>query len=359
MFLNNICHYTPPFKYSQNEALELMKSHIELNDKERRVIDMIYRFSAIDYRYSMVGDLKTEFEGDRLFIDEKGKLLAPIGTAKRNQFYERGARTGFIETAKSILLANDIEASEITHVITVSCTGFYAPGPDYDIVNELNMNPQTQRYHIGFMGCYAAFPALRMAEAFLKAQKDTKVLVICLELCTLHLQFESSADQLLSGALFADGAAGTICTNEPLNEHALQWLSSTPNLIGEGEADMAWTIGDQGFDMRLSTYVPKLLEKHASSVVHAAFPDGKPDYEILSLHPGGKAIIDRVQNVFEESDESLQYSRKILREYGNMSSATVLFVLEEVQKTLKSTQKTLSMGFGPGLTVETALLQKV
>jgi predicted naringenin-chalcone synthase len=183
MFLNRICHYTPPFKYGQNEALDLMKSHIELDDKEKRIIDMIYRLSAIEYRYSMVGDLKKDYDGDHLFIDEKGKLLAPIGTAKRNAFYEKGARIGFIETAKSILQKNEIKASEITHVITVSCTGFYAPGPDYDIVSNFNMSPLTQRYHIGFMGCYAAFPAMRMAEAFIEANNKAKLLVICIELC--------------------------------------------------------------------------------------------------------------------------------------------------------------------------------
>lgn len=358
MYLNKISHYNPPRTFTQDFISGLLKDYIKPSERDSRIIDMIYRSSAIDQRHSMVNDLNPGFDGECLFINKEKELLPTPKSGQRNDFYRKGASLGFVETARSILADNKLQASDITHVVTVSCTGFYAPGPDFDIVTQLGMSPDTERYHLGFMGCYAAFPALRMAESFLAKDKEAKVLVICLELCTLHLQFNTGPDQLLSGAIFADGAAGTICTSEPIHSLALKWLDSYSTLIVEGESEMAWTIGDYGFDMKLTTYVPKLLAKHTQAVIEAAFPKGKPDYEILSLHPGGKAIVDRVQQVFDEPKESLQYSREVLRKYGNMSSATILFVLEEVQKVLTPGKNTIAMGFGPGLTVETALLNK-
>lgn len=358
MYINQIAHNNPPHKYYQDDVRQLMKANITLSERDARIVDMIYKSSAIQSRYSVIGDLKEGFTGERLFFDEQMQLKSAPSTATRNDAYKKHTGTLVVELAKDILAKNNLVAADITHVITVSCTGFYAPGPDYDIVTKLGMKVDTQRYHLGFMGCYAAFPALRMAEAFLAKDPKATILVICIELCTIHLQFSNGPDQLLSGALFADGLAGTICTHEPIHENALAWKKSHSTLIGEGEADMAWTIGDLGFDMKLSTYVPKLLEKHADSVLEAAFPEGKPDYDILALHPGGKAIVDRIQEVFSESHESLAYSRKVLQEYGNMSSATILFVLEDIQQVLKKGQQTLAMGFGPGLTVESALLQK-
>jgi predicted naringenin-chalcone synthase len=359
MFINKIQHKTPEHRYMQDDVRQLMKKHIDLSERDARVLDMIYKSSAIESRQSVIGDLKEGFEGDRLFFDTNMQLIKPTpGTAVRNDTYRKHASTLVVDLAKDILNANKLKPEDITHVITVSCTGFYAPGPDFDIVTKLGMKADTQRYHLGFMGCYAAFPALRMAESFLAKEPDATVLVICIELCTIHLQFTDGQDQLLSGALFADGAAGSVCTTEAIHNEALAWNHSHSTLIGEGEADMAWTIGDFGFDMKLSTYVPKLLEKHAESVISAAFPEGKPEYEILALHPGGKAIVDRIQEVFGETNESLMYSRNVLKEFGNMSSATILFVLEDVQKVLEKGQKTLAMGFGPGLTVESALLQK-
>lgn len=359
MFLNRIAHYNPPFRYPQQEVGQILKKAIGLGEKEGRLCDIMYRKSGIDRRYSVIGDLDPNYDGERLFFDENQNLLPTPDTGQRNAVYEKYAREGYVECARKILEVNEVPAEAITHVITVSCTGFYAPGPEYDIVQQLGMKPYTERYHLGFMGCYAAFPALRMAHAFLNVQSDAKVLVLCLELCSIHLQFTDGADELLSGSLFADGAAGTLCTNEPLQADSLEWLKSDSRLIGEGEADMAWRIGAQGFDMKLSSYVPKLLEKHGQDVLEAAFPEGIPNFDIYALHPGGSAIVQKMQQLLSEPDESLQYSRKILREYGNMSSVTILFVLEEVQKALKAGQKTLAMGFGPGLTVETALLQKV
>jgi predicted naringenin-chalcone synthase len=359
MHLNRIAHYVPQHKYAQSDVLQIMKSVLALDDKQQRILDIIYRKSAIEYRHSVVGDIDPTFEGDRLFFDTDGALLPTPHTGTRNEWYRKAASEGYVALARTILDEHQMPAEEVTHVITVSCTGFYAPGPDYDIVTQLGMQPQTQRYHLGFMGCYAAFPALRMADAILAKEPQAKVMVICLELCTIHLQFTSGPDELLAASLFADGAAGTLCTSEPLHDDALAWKHSHSTLIGEGEADMAWTIGHQGFDMKLSSYVPKLLEKHGEDVLAKAFPEGLPDFSIYALHPGGAAIVDKMQHLLGQPDASMQYSRNVLRNFGNMSSATILFVLQQVQSQLQSGESTLAMGFGPGLTVESALLQKV
>jgi len=245
----------------------------------------------------------------------------------------------------------------------VSCTGFYNPGPDYYIVRELGMSDATQRYHLGFMGCYAAFPALRMAAQFCQADPSAVVLVMCLELCTLHLQLTGAEDNLLANSLFADGAAAAIVSaREPAPGSAAYRLEGFRSaLVASGEQDMTWRIGDQGFDIALSSYVPKIIGANIRELVGPALAAeglALPDIDTWAVHPGGKSIIDQVQRSLGLSAEQVGASREVLRRCGNMSSATILFVLEEIlgRASGKSPERVCAVAFGPGLTVEMATL---
>jgi predicted naringenin-chalcone synthase len=254
-------------------------------------------------------------------------------------------------------------------VVTVSCTGFYAPGPDYAVVRGLGLKPSTQRYHLGFMGCYGAFPALRTAEAFCLADPNAVVLVVCVELCTIHLRSSNDPDTILASSVFADGAAAAVVTAAPAKagETVLELDGFQTVLTPDGEQDMAWTIGDAGFEMTLSSYVPRIIERDirgALAPLLAAdlrLPEGPyAQVERWAIHPGGRSILDKVQRTLELSDEQLEPSREVLREYGNMSSATVLFVLQRVlhKASTDEAERVCAMAFGPGLTVETALLTR-
>jgi predicted naringenin-chalcone synthase len=253
---------------------------------------------------------------------------------------------------------------EITHVVTASCTGFYNPGPDFHIVCDLGMPVSTQRYHLGFMGCYAAFPALRMAAQFCQADPDAVVLVMCLELCSLHLQMNGNEDSLLANSLFADGAGAAIVSARPPapGQSAYRIDGFRTALFPSGEKDMAWRIGDHGFDITLSTYVPKIIGANIRKFIEPSLAGsgmGIADVDTWAVHPGGKSIIDQVQASLSLRPEQVRASREVLRNFGNMSSATILFVLQEIlrQPSRSGSETICAMAFGPGLTVEMALLQ--
>jgi predicted naringenin-chalcone synthase len=250
----------------------------------------------------------------------------------------------------------------------VSCTGFFAPGPDQLLVDRLGLDPQVERFHLGFMGCHAAFPALRAARAFCAARPDAVVLVACVELCSLHLQPPTDHDRILAASLFADGAAAAVVTAAPPRpgRAALRLDALHTELIGSGSEDMTWTIGDAGFEMVLSSYVPRLLGERIEKVVAPVFDAdpalaGRPFAEVprWAVHPGGRSILDKVQQALALRDDQLVPSRDVLRRHGNMSSATVLFVLRDILTGAPSEEpdeRVCALAFGPGLTVETALL---
>jgi predicted naringenin-chalcone synthase len=252
-------------------------------------------------------------------------------------------------------------------LVTVSCTGFFAPGPDQLLVERLGLDPGVERFHLGFMGCHAAFPALRAARAFCAARPDAVVLVACVELCTLHLQPPLDHDRILAASLFADGAAAAVVTAAPLpaGRTGLRLDDLHSTLTGSGSEDMTWTIGDVGFEMVLSGYVPRLLGEHIEKVVAPAFDAdpvlaGRPFAEVprWAVHPGGRSILDKVQQALALDDDQLAPSRDVLRRHGNMSSATVLFVLGELLAGPPPAvpERVCALTFGPGITVETALL---
>jgi len=308
----------------------------------------------------LVGDDEPLFR-----IQPDGTMRVPT-TGERNALYTREARKLFIATARGIFEERpDLQPASVTHVITVSCTGFYAPGPDLDIVNALGLSPATQRLHIGFMGCYAALPALRMADSITGNDPSAVVLIVAAELCTLHLKFESDTDSLLSTTVFADGCAAALVTGSdtPPLQGALQVDQLHALVTPNGAEDMAWTIGDHGFDMVLSSYIPDIIEGNLDSVlapVWKGYGLTPEDISIWAVHPGGRAIVDKVQDALGLNETQVASSRKILRDYGNMSSATVLFVLRDVMDRLRESdageQRVLAMAFGPGLTVETGLM---
>jgi predicted naringenin-chalcone synthase len=247
-------------------------------------------------------------------------------------------------------------------VITVSCTGFFAPGPDYYVVKDLGLPASTQRYHIGFMGCFAAFPALKMAQAFCEADPNAVVLVISLELCSLHLQRSDDIDTIVAASVFSDGGAAVIVSGKEPHGPALRADSFATTITPTGEADMAWTVGDSGFDIVLSTYVPDILESNIQSVVQPLLEHShlsQSDITHWAVHPGGRAILDKVRSGLDLDETQLSIPRAVLRDYGNMSSATILFVLREILEQANPDEKIYAMAFGPGLTVESGLFTKV
>lgn len=341
-----------------------MKEYLTDDRATRSIIHRIYSQSGIEKRHTVVNDFNAN--GDpRLFFQQDGTLSAP-STGKRNDLYAQHAKKLFVDVARSLLEeSSSFKASDITHLITVSCTGFFAPGPGYEIVKQLSLSPSTQRFHLGFMGCYAAFPALKMAQSFCESQEDAVVMIICLELCSLHFQKSQETDSLISASVFADGGAGVIVSGQkPTREHPFYQIDRfATSIIEHSEQDMAWTIGDTGFDMVLSTYVPEIIESNLRDSLKPLLESYQTEPGQIAhwaIHPGGRAILDKVEQNLGIRPEQLASSRAILSDYGNMSSATILFVLKHLleRPMQEKSERVLGMAFGPGLTIESGFFLK-
>lgn len=358
VFIHDIATSVPPFSSDQQYIREIMKKHIGSDRKTQAIIHRIYSQSGIKKRHSVLEDFADSEQGALFF---NGKIKTDPGTAARNKVYEIESKKLFVDVARQLLADNShISSDEITHVITVSCTGFFAPGPDYEIVKALQLSPSTQRFHVGFMGCYAAFPALKMAQSFCISDPDAVVLIVSAELCTLHFQFKNDIDNLLSGSVFADGAAGMLVSSKEPEKQSFKIDDFASSLVQKGEKDMAWTIGDTGFDMVLSTYVPDLIRDNLQSAVQPVYDQYElsfADIDYWAIHPGGRAILDKIENSLQLEAKQISSSRNTLANFGNMSSATIFFVLKELfEKSLSADQSIVAMSFGPGLTIESGLL---
>ncbi|MEJ3405158.1 type III polyketide synthase [Rathayibacter sp. YIM 133350] len=358
----------PPTLLVQEQVRDVFAAQPGLSRLGQRLVATSFNASGIERRYSVIEELSLQpSDLERQFFDpESGDLLMP-GTRVRNELYIEQATLLYVEAARAALEACEgIEAADVTHVITVSCTGFYAPGPDFMLVRELGLQASVQRYHLGFMGCYATMPALRLARQIVLADADAVVLVTSAELCTLHLRSSNDPDLIVANSLFADGAgAGIVSSREPVaGELALALDRFETVITPVGEADMAWKIGDHGFEMVLSTYVPAIIDDHIQAAIA---PLIAPEPELVAdpaegithwaIHPGGRSIVDKVEAKLKLSPQQVTASRDTLRDYGNMSSATIAFVLQHVlEHAPQNGERVLAMAFGPGLTVETGLM---
>ena len=362
-YIHHIEPVLPKFSYRQDYARDRMIGWMP-GKRNRRLIKGIYDHSGINTRHSILPDFGPNADPVLFREDENGLIVEP-STQARNRYFAECARELVVEAGrKAITNASGFSASDITHVITVSCTGFYNPGPDLDLILGLDLPATTERYNLGFMGCYAAFPAMRMADQFCQARPDAVVLVVCIELCSLHLQFNEEADSLLANSLFADGAAGMLISarTPAADRPALAIDSFTSALAPEGAVDMAWEVGDRGFDIRLSTYVPNIIAQNIHAIMADVLkksPWTKEQIGTWAVHPGGRSIVDKIEEGLELPPEMLADSRQVLQDCGNMSSVTVLFVLQRLLKRtdLNEPKPVCAMAFGPGLTIETGLLE--
>jgi len=366
----------PPTVLAQDELAELFAAQPGLTRLSRRLVATAFGASGVERRHTVLEELAPRRAGEGpppVFLDPwTGELLLP-GTGARNDAYAAHAGPLYAAAARAAIDATPgIGPADVTHVITVSCTGFYAPGPDFAIARELGLAPGVQRYHLGFMGCYAAIPALRLAKQCCEADPDAVVLVVSVELCSLHVRSTTDPDGIVAASLFADGAAAAIVTARPAaaGERRLELDSFATRITPQGEGDMAWRIGDHGFELTLSNAVPAIIGEHVVGALRPLLNAEGPLRRALAagasaaaiprwaIHPGGRSILDRVAAALGLSARQLAPARRVLRDYGNMSSATVLFVLRALLDApdIADGERCVAMAFGPGLTVESALL---
>ncbi len=350
----------PPHRISQNDVHSFMVKAHQLNDNEANDLKVLYRASGISHRYSVLGDYskKDDFE----FYANSDDLEPFPGTKKRADLYAVHAGDLSIAAIHNCL-PKGFDFSEITHLITVSCTGLYAPGLDIDLVMRLGLERSVERIGINFMGCYAAFNAIKTARAICGHDATAKVLVVCIELCSIHFQKQKTDDNLLSNALFGDGAAALLIQSEPSSEVAFKINNMLCDLLPNGAEDMAWKIGDFGFEMKLSSYVPDIIETGIHQLLdRLKAHEGGIRYDHYAIHPGGKKILSVIEKELGITKEHNRHAHEVLRQFGNMSSPTIIFVLQSLHQALgaaKEGEKILALAFGPGLTLESMTMEVV
>ncbi|GBD37137.1 Alpha-pyrone synthesis polyketide synthase-like Pks11 [bacterium HR36] len=276
-------------------------------------------------------------------------------TAQRLALYIPAAAQLAVQAAQQALGEACCSPAEVTHLITASCTGFYSPGVDIQLLRQLGLRTQVQRLHVGYMGCHAAVNALRAAQGFLACAPEGCVLLCCVELCSVHWQLTSQPEKWLGNVLFADGAAALVLRRAAGEFWKL--ADSASYLLPETEHLMAWMIGDHGFEMYLAPQLPGLLRRTVGSWVADWLQRHRLTLEDIAswaVHPGGPKILQAVAASLGLAAEQLQASWQVLANYGNMSSPTILFVLNELRRA-QAPRPCVALAFGPGLSLEAAL----
>lgn len=361
-FITSIGVAVPPFRFSQNTIASFMQKVMQLDYQDGRKLKTIFRSSGIQTRYSVLDDYGKQ--SDFSFYSNTANYEPFPTTEKRLNQYRKSALSLGVEAAQKCFAEKSAQSiNQVTHLIVVSCTGMYAPGLDIDLIKSLGLREDVQRTCIAFMGCYAVFNALKVADSFCKADPSSTVLIVSVELCTIHFQKEATLDNLLANALFSDGAAAMLVRSSPDSGWNLSLETFHNALAYNGSEHMAWNIGNLGFEMKLSAYVPDIIREGIHKLTNTLLKRvdrNINDITHFAIHPGGKKILEVIEDELGLSKEKNKHAYSVLSEYGNMSSSTVIFVLDQIVRSLKEDDQDkyiLSIAFGPGLTLESMLLK--
>lgn len=348
----------PQYKMSQSDLAQLMAEALEFDATQSHQYQKIGANTAIDYRSSVLADFSNQLGEQKKFLGVTFPQPQP-NLHQRNQRYQKEAPQLGIKAARNAMIDWGGDAKHITHVVVVSCTGVMVPGLDVSLVDALNLNPQVERFGIHFMGCFGALKGLALASALCKENPTHHVLVLCVELCSLHFQASDYQDTLLSNLLFADGAAAVIMSASANDNAQCKITKRQSFLLPHTRDTMSWDIGATALEMHMTRDTPNQIRNSIRPFVQELLDGDEIHSADFVIHPGGKAILHAVERACDLSKQQTQSSWEVLRNYGNMSSPTVLFILQRLlqQETVKP--KIVMLGFGPGLTVEGMVLQYV
>ncbi len=331
------------------------------SDKERRLLPVLYEKTRVRQRHSVVLNASSGRLLDRqsLYAATDGTHTGP-STAERMAVFEEHAGRLSLKAVQQLRQVTGFEPSTVSHLVTVSCSGFSSPGFDLELIRQTPLQASTQRTHVGFMGCHGGLNGLRVANAFANADPEARILMCATELCSLHYQYAGGADQIIANALFADGSIALYGMNAQAKcESGSEWtIADSASFVVPGSQEMmTWRILDHGFAMTLSPRLPELIQTHIRNWLeewlnkHGLKPE---DIRGWAVHPGGPKILSAFQAAMELNDEAVSESFDVLHEFGNMSSTTVFFIIDRFI-TQQNRLPCVSLGFGPGITIEAAL----
>ena len=365
--IESIATANPPYCVAQADAGLRMQRVEGISPSLRKRIPLIYSLSGIERRFTCIRDYQIDRPEEFEFYPKNWTLQPAPSTGARNRKYKESILPMAFEAATEALTQSGIARDEITHVIAVTCTGFFAPGLDLHLVKELGLRPNTARLVIGFMGCYAAFNALRTAHAICQSQPSARVLIVCAELCSLHFQIQDSLESVVVNSLFADGAAAMVVAarSEEEAKCKIAYVDGSCVVDQESMGFMSWEVGDTGFLMGLSPKVPDVLARQLPAYIEHILGRNqiaREGIDFWAIHPGGRQIVERAQQSLALVDEEVADSFAVLRSYGNMSAPTILFILKRIfdrRAAGENLRAGVALAFGPGLTIEGCLLREV
>ncbi len=345
---------TPQHRTAQPAILEFMQAAYG-NDVASRKLNVLFNNSGISSRYSVIPDFDKNknqhifFNGTPSTANVKNRLdvfkeqAMPLATKAIEDAFDK--------------INSEINTFGVTHLITVTCTGLSAPGLSAELIEKLKLPIDIFHTSVNFLGCNAAFHALKIADLIIKSDAKAKVLIVCVELCTLHFQPKNDHDNLLSNTIFGDGAAAVIITSDDSDKKGIFMKGFYSLLLNKGKNLMGWNITPTNFEMILDAQIPQVIGDEINDVLLKGCQKLNIKNDSITkwaIHPGGKKIVDVIKNKLQLSESDTKASYKVLNEFGNMSSPTILFVMDELIKESKSGDTIFSIGFGPGLSIETA-----
>ncbi|MEX1315919.1 MAG: type III polyketide synthase [Synechococcaceae cyanobacterium] len=349
----------PAHRANQNDAVALARHLIADSPERLALLERIQRRTRVHTRHSVLlesGEPESPITARLSFYGERNP-----STGERMQRFVRHAGPLALKAARRALADADLAPERVTHLVTVCCTGFHAPGFDLELIAQLPLHADVERTQVGFMGCHGSLNGLRVARAFVEADPRACVLLCSLELCSLHLHYGWDPEKVVANALFADGAAALVATaaeHDAPQRPALRALASGSTVIPGTAELMSWTIGDHGFAMGLSPRVPAAVATHLRPWLERWLHRQGLTIGAIgawALHPGGPRILQASAAALGLAPEQIAESETVLRDHGNMSSATILFILDRLRRA-RAPGPWLALAFGPGLTVEAALL---
>jgi predicted naringenin-chalcone synthase len=345
----------PPFSITCEQMAAFTRSFCCQDADQAELLRLLFARSGVRRKHSVI--LQGECRDGLVPQDFYPAVNCGRGpsTGQRMQAYEKFAPPLAMEASRKALSEAGVLPDDVTHLVTVSCTGFMAPGVEMSLIEGLSLRPTVERNHIGFMGCHGAINGLKVARGCLAAEPDARVLLCAVELCSLHLFSGWDPEKIVANALFADGAGAVVCQNSDTADWRLTAVGTLR--IPDSGAAMTWKIGDHGFEMELSRRIPELIARNLRGWVEAWLDrQGLKLAQIGSwaVHPGGPKILDAVKLALALPESALETSREVLAECGNMSSPTVLFIIDRMRRAA-APRPCVALGFGPGMVVEAAL----
>ncbi|MBI1348620.1 type III polyketide synthase [bacterium] len=350
----------PPNRISQSDAAATAAALVHADHTDQRKLAVLYRSTGVRHRASVLLDSSTNGEASQQSFYQPQQSYGDRGptTARRMERYKACAGELAAEACRKAIAAADVAPSSITHLITISCSGFHAPGADLWLISQLGLSPMVSRTHVGFMGCHGALNGLRAAQAYASADPNAVILLCAVELCSLHQYYGWHHDRLVANALFADGAAAIVGVPAGTQQTSRPQLIANGSFIIPDTTDlMSWRIGDHGFEMTLSAEVPHAIRRHLKDWLSNWLSQYNLTIDQVrswAIHPGGPRVLTAAGEAAGITDQQLQASRTILAECGNMSSPTVLFILDLLWRA-QAPGPYVALAFGPGLAIEAAL----